>query len=96
MNVVIASLQLLASRALGIPDPGRGVAPPGAEGLLIILRWAAWTGLAIGVLGVIFAGITMMLQVRRGEGGDGLARLGWTLIGCVLVVGASGLVTAFV
>jgi hypothetical protein len=61
-----------------------------------ILSWAAWIALAIGVLGVIIAGITMMIQVRRGEGGEGLARLGWTLAGCIVVVGASGLVQAFV
>ncbi len=79
-----------------VPDPGGGTAPPGSEGLVTILGWAAWIALAIGVLGVIIAGITMMIQVRRGEGGEGLARLGWTLAGCIVVVGASGLVQAFV
>jgi len=80
----------------GVPDPGNGQAPPGSEGLLTILGWAVWIALALGVLGVIIAGITMMLQVRRGEGGEGLVRLGWVLAGCVVVAGASGLVAAFI
>ncbi|MBG6191665.1 hypothetical protein IWX64_002631 [Arthrobacter sp. CAN_A212] len=36
----------------------------------------------------------MMIQVRRGEGGEGLSKQGWTLAGCVVVAGASGNVTA--
>lgn len=91
------SLQISAVNILAqVPNPGGGEAPPGSEGLLTILRWAAWIALALGVLGVIIAGITMMIQVRRGEGGEGLSKLGWTLAGCVVVAGASGLVTAFV
>lgn len=92
LNLEITALNVLAQ----VPNPGGGEAPPGSEGLLTILRWAAWIALALGVLGVIIAGITMMIQVRRGEGGEGLSRLGWTLAGCVVVAGASGLVTAFV
>ncbi|MBE0011623.1 hypothetical protein [Arthrobacter sp. AET 35A] len=91
------SLQINAVDVLAtIPNPGSGEAPPGSEGLLTILSWAAWIALALGVLGVIIAGITMMIQVRRGEGGEGLSKLGWTLAGCVIVAGASGLVAAFV
>ncbi|MFJ7751804.1 hypothetical protein ACIQXM_17840 [Arthrobacter sp. NPDC097144] len=92
LNLQILGLSVLTE----VPNPGGGVAPPGSEGLLKILQWAAWIALALGVLGVIIAGITMMIQVRRGEGGEGLAKLGWTLAGCVVVAGASGLVTAFV
>ena len=92
-----ASLQVTATNILAqVPNPGGGVAPPGSEGLLTILQWAAWIGIAIGVLGVIIAGITMMIQTRRGEGGEGLAKLGWVLAGCVIVAGASGFVAAFV
>lgn len=92
LNLQIAAMEVLAK----VPNPGGGEAPPGSEGLLTILKWAAWIALALGVLGVIIAGITMMIQVRRGEGGEGLSKLGWTLAGCVVVAGASGLVTAFV
>lgn len=97
LHTAALNLQLNAVNVLAtIPNPGGGSAPPGSEGLLTILSWAAWIALALGVLGVIIAGITMMIQVRRGEGGEGLSKLGWTLAGCVVVAGASGLVTAFV
>ena len=93
LNLQVSAVYVLTNT---VPNPGGGVAPPGSQGLLTILQWAAWIALALGVLGVIIAGITMMIQVRRGEGGEGLAKLGWTLAGCVVVAGASGLVTAFV
>lgn len=97
LHTAALSLQISAVDILAqVPNPGGGEAPPGSEGLLTILKWAAWIALALGVLGVIIAGITMMIQTRRGEGGEGLARLGWVLAGCVIVAGASGLVTAFV
>lgn len=97
LQTAALSLQVSAVDVLAqVPNPGGGQAPPGSEGLVTILGWAAWIALALGVLGVIIAGITMMIQVRRGEGGEGLSKLGWTLSGCVVVAGASGLVTAFV
>lgn len=92
ISLHVATVDVLAQ----VPNPGGGQAPPGSEGLLTILQWAAWIGLAMGVLGVIIAGIIMMIKNSRGEGGEGLARLGWVLSGCVIVAGASGLVTAFV
>ena len=55
-----------------VPDPGQGEAPPGAEGFLKILRWAAWVGFGLCVLGVIITGSRMAVSARRGEG-DGNA-----------------------
>ena len=78
-----------------IPDPNP-VVPPQAEGLLTILDWASGIGLVIGVLGVIIVGIMMTMQIRRGEGGQSLGQLGWVLLGCIIITGASGIVRAFV
>lgn len=77
-----------------VPNPGQGSKPPGSEGLVTILKWAAWVGLAVCVLGVIIAGAMMAISSRRGEGGEHMSRLGWVLGGCIVIGSASGLVGA--
>jgi hypothetical protein len=78
-----------------IPNPTPTV-PPQAGGLLTILNWASGIGLVLGVLGVIIVGIKLVIQLQRGEGGQALASLGWVLMGCIIITGASGIVRAFV
>ncbi|MFF2842431.1 hypothetical protein [Paenarthrobacter sp. NPDC057981] len=78
-----------------IPNP-TPVVPAEAGGLLTVLNWASGIGLVLGVLGVIIVGITMVVQLRRGEGGESLAKLGWVLLGCIIITGAAGIVRAFV
>ena len=78
-----------------IPDP-TPVVPAEAGGVLTVLNWSSGIGLVFGVLGVIIVGITMVIQIRRGEGGEALAKLGWVLLGCIIITGAGGIVRAFV
>lgn len=78
-----------------IPNP-TPVVPAEADGLLTVLNWASGIGLVLGVLGVIIVGITMVIQLQRGEGGQSLAKLGWVLLGCIIITGAAGIVRAFV
>ena len=78
-----------------IPDP-TPVVPAEAGGLLTVLNWASGIGLVLGVLGVIVVGIGMVIQLRRGEGGESIAKLGWVLMGCIIITGSSGIVRAFV
>lgn len=79
-----------------IPDPGTGTAPPGSQGLLTILKWVAWVVFALAVAGVLITAGTMMIQNRRGEGGEHAGRLAWVLGGCILAASAGGLVGALV
>lgn len=78
-----------------IPDPSP-VLPAPAQALLTVLNWASGIGLVLGVLGVIFVGITMVIQLQRGEGGQSIAKLGWVLLGTIIITGASGIVKAFI
>ena len=84
----------LTSIIATVPDPGQGSQPPGTEGFQTILKWAAWIGLAVCVLGVIIAGASMAVSSRRGEGGEHMSKLGWVLGGCIIIGAASGLVGA--
>ncbi len=89
-------MQVSSSLSLNvIPDP-TPVVPPQAQGLLTVLNWASGIGLVLGVLGVIIVGIGMVIQLRRGEGGESIAKLGWVLAGCIIITGAAGIVRAFV
>lgn len=84
-----------ALKASVIPTP-TPVVPEQAKGLLTVLNWASGIGLVLGVLGVIIVGIGMVIQLRRGEGGESIGKLGWVLAGCIIITGASGIVRAFV
>ena len=87
------SLSTLAASVIPNPTP---VVPAEAGGLLPVLNWASGIGLVLGVLGVIIVGVGMVIQLQRGEGGQALAKLGWVLMGCIIISGASGIVRAFV
>jgi hypothetical protein len=79
-----------------VPNPGTGEAPPGSEGLLTILKWIAWIVFALAVVGILICAGTMMLNNRRGEGGEHAQRLGMVMGGCILASVASGVVGALV
>ena len=75
-----------------IPNPGLGQAPPGSEGLLTILGWLAWIVCGLAIAGILITAGVMMVQNRRGEGGEHAGRLAWVLGGCILAGSASGVV----
>jgi hypothetical protein len=89
-------LHTLTSIIAAVPNPGQGQQPPGSDGIVKILGWAAWVAVVICVLGVLIAGATMAIQHRRGEGGESMARLGWVLGGVIVIGSASALVGALV
>ncbi|MHA7177924.1 hypothetical protein ACX80D_14865 [Arthrobacter sp. Sr24] len=79
-----------------VPNPGTGTAPPGSEGILTILQWVAWIVFALAVVGILITAGTMMVNNRRGEGGEHAGRLSWVLGGCILASVASALVGALI
>ena len=89
-------LHTLITVIAAVPNPGQGQQPPGSDGIVKILGWAAWVAVVICVLGVLIAGATMAIQHRRQEGGESMARLGWVLGGVIVIGSASALVGALV
>ncbi|MFI8848875.1 hypothetical protein [Streptomyces sp. 891-h] len=80
----------------GPPDVGGGAAPPGADGLLTVLKWVAWTVTALCVAGIFGVAARMALDHSKGGGREHAKGLGYVLGACLLVGSASGLVGALV
>lgn len=86
----------LVQTAGDIPNPGRGEAPPGAEGFLTILRWATWLAFGVCVLGAVATGAKMAMGSHHGRGQEHGASLAWVFAGCLVIGSASALVGALV
>lgn len=89
-------LHTLSTIIAAVPDPGQGTPPPGSDGIVKIIGWAAWIAVGICVVGVLIAGAKMAIEHRRGGGGESVASLGWVLGGCIVIGSASALVGALV
>jgi len=86
-------MTLLTAALAAVPNPAPA-APPGMEGLTVVLSWAGWIVLVLCVLGVLITAGMMAVASRRGEGGEHAGRLGFVLVATVLVGAAGGLVGA--
>ena len=71
---------------LAVINPGQGVAPPGSDKLLTILRWTAWGVFAICVAGVLTSGARLAIAHNQGYGGGHQHAMGlvWSLLGAVI------------
>lgn len=80
----------------GVPDVGEGEAPPGADGLLTVLKWVAWSVTALCVAGLFGVAARMAVDHSRGGGREHVQGLGFVMGACVLVGSASGIVGALI
>lgn len=88
-----AVLHTAAALLVQIPNPGGGVAPPGAEKITLVIKWVAWLFFAGCVAGIFYAGGQMVFDHSRGMGGgEGTSRLIKVLIGAIMGASASGII----
>ncbi|MFB8772371.1 hypothetical protein [Streptomyces broussonetiae] len=92
----LADLAAVPDQPSGVPDVGGGEAPPGAEGLLTVLKWVAWSVTALCVAGIFGVAARMAVDHSRGGGREHARGLGLVLGACLLVGSASGIVGALV
>jgi hypothetical protein len=94
-GVMALVMAATASAAYAVPDPGQGVAPPGSQGLLTILQWAAWIVFGLCVAGVLIAAGRMAISHNQGGyGGGESSTLVKVLAACVIAGSASAIVGA--
>lgn len=97
-NMEAAILSYVAAAA-PLPGPAPSpnpVAPPGSDKFQLVLNWSMWIVMLLAVLGVLIVAAMMVVQNRRGEGGEHAQRLGFVLVGCILAGVAAGVVNALV
>jgi hypothetical protein len=79
-----------------VPNPNP-TAPPGGDKLQTLLNWGAWIAALVCLGGVLVAAGVMAWSHSRGMGGnEGTTRLGWAMVGCIIVGSASAIVGALV
>ncbi len=86
----------LSAVLLAVPNPGPGIAPPGAAQITKLLQYAAWIVFAACVGGVLISAGMMAIKHHRGGGSEAAGGLGWVLGACIIAGSASALVGAFV
>lgn len=91
-TLTMAHAQWLA----GIPNPGSGQRPPGADKLVTILGWVAWIVILACVGGILVTAARMALAHQRHESSQHAASLGWVMGACILVGSATAIVQALV
>jgi hypothetical protein len=76
------------------PDTSGGL-PGGAEAKLnTLLGWFEIIGYVCGVAGVIGVAIMLIMQHRRGQGGEHAFAFACVCVGCLLIGAATGVVDA--
>lgn len=80
--------------AAGAPDPDTSGGLPGGanEKIATLLGWFEILGYAAGVAGVIGVAVMLMVQHRRGQGGEHAFAFACVCVGCLLIGAATGVV----
>lgn len=72
-------------------------APPGLEdSVTTVLSWLMWGGLVATIAGFIAAGIALAISNERGMGNENVKRLGYVVLGGVIIMGTSALASAII
>ncbi|MEU5959213.1 hypothetical protein [Streptomyces sp. NPDC047525] len=85
----------LVDLAADVPNPANGGKPlPGGaqDDLMTILGWVFKIVMILAVAGILGVAAKLVINFRRGEGGEHMGALGWVMGGCILAGGASGIV----
>lgn len=90
----MVTLSMLHYRLVSLLPLATPVEPPGFDKIDTIINWLMWGVFTLAVAGVLITAGVMMVNNRRGEGGEHAQRLGWVLFGCILASAASALVAA--
>lgn len=91
--VAHAAIEVLAQVPPGVPNPGGGTPPPGAEKITLVIQWVAWLFFASCVAAIFYAGGQMVYDHSRGMGGgEGTSRLIKVLLGAIMGASASGII----
>jgi hypothetical protein len=95
VTTALSTGDALAGLLAAAPDPGDGVAPPGAEKVLLALQWGKWIFTAAAVVGGLIIAAKMVMSHQRGDDAQ-VGKLGLFLGACVFAGVVPNLVDALV
>lgn len=98
MNTIVAqaNTHLVIILADG-PDQPKPAPPPGSDKFLTIVSWAGWGAMLAAIVALVIAGAKFGFQKNHGGAtNEEAGKVGWTLVGCVLIAIAGSLVGALV
>lgn len=93
MSIYQRAVILSGAVVAAVPNP-RSSQPPGFNRFVDVMAWGKWVALGVCIMGLIGAGAMMAVQSRRGEGGEHVGKIGFALIG-VIVISAAGALVGF-
>ncbi|MDO5049370.1 MAG: hypothetical protein Q4D87_05755 [Actinomycetaceae bacterium] len=98
---VISGLESAYSRVVaglvGLDLNPSPVAPPGVEEKVkTVLDWLFWIGTISVFVGFVVGGIMLIISNERGMGNENVRRIGFVIIGAIVIASASALAKALV
>ncbi|WP_237342153.1 hypothetical protein [Williamsia soli] len=79
------------------PTQPQPAPPPGSDKFLTIVSWVGWGAMLVAILALVVAGARFGFQKSHGGAtNEEAGKVGWTLVGCVLIAIAGSLVGALV
>jgi hypothetical protein len=70
--------------------PLAGTAPPGVgDDVTLVIAWVKWIVFAVVGMVFVIAGGMIAFGALRGEGSQHTSRLGWIMLGCSVIGGAT-------
>lgn len=79
-----------------VPSVGSGSQPPGTQGIVTAMGYAAWVVCAICVVGVLVCAGRMAVSHRQGMAGEHMSGIAYVLGACILVASASAIVGSLI
>ena len=70
-------------------------APPGVEAMVEkVIGWLMWVGWAAVIVGFVVAGIMLGISNDRGSGNENVKKVGFVIIGAIIIASALTLANA--
>jgi hypothetical protein len=95
VTTALSTGDTLAGLLGAAPNPGNGVAPPGADKITLVLQWGKWIFTAAAVVGGLIIAAKMVMSHQRGDDAQ-VGKLGVFLAACVFAGVVPNLVDALV
>lgn len=93
--ILLEFLQHTTNIAGVLPDP-QPEQPPGTDGITTVINWVAWIALIAGVVGFLISAASLAVAAFSGRESNSFKGLVLSVVVCILVGAAGGILAIFV